>query len=117
MVITSIDVIPMTIGKALMCITLYFGIPLSIYPAREIFYDGFNITRNTKNHMILSVILAVSSCGVAITFQHVNSYFGLLGGTAGVMMAGGIPALCYLKLVLLSKNDGSRSPLINQSSN
>lgn len=31
-------------------------------------------------------------------FQRVNSYFGLLGGTAGVMMAGGIPAICYYKL-------------------
>jgi len=28
----------------------------------------------------------------------VNSYFGLLGGTAGVMMAGGIPAICFYKL-------------------
>lgn len=38
------------------------------------------------------------SCGIAIGFQQVNSYFGLLGGTAGVMMAGGIPGICYLKL-------------------
>lgn len=39
-----------------------------------------------------------SSTAIAIGFQKVNSYFGLLGGTAGVMMAGGIPALCYFKL-------------------
>lgn len=39
-----------------------------------------------------------SSTAIAIGFQKVNSYFGLLGGTAGVMMAGGIPALCYMKL-------------------
>jgi hypothetical protein len=29
----------------------------------------------------------------------VNSYFGLLGGTAGVMMAGAIPMICYIKLL------------------
>ena len=40
----------------------------------------------------------VSSCGIAITFQKVNSYFGLLGGTAGVLMSGTIPAICYGKL-------------------
>jgi hypothetical protein len=39
-----------------------------------------------------------SSTAIAIVFQNVNNYFGLLGGTAGVMMAGGIPAICYYKL-------------------
>lgn len=38
-------------------------------------------------------------------FQKVNSYFGLLGGTAGVMMAGGIPALCYLKMMNCNRKD------------
>lgn len=42
--------------------------------------------------------LMCSSTAIAIGFQKVNSYFGLLGGTAGVMMAGGIPGLCYFKL-------------------
>lgn len=47
-----------------------------------------------------------SSTAIAISFQKVNSYFGLLGGTAGVMMAGGIPGLCYFKLrPKLSKGD------------
>ena len=45
--------------------------------------------------------MAASSCLVAISFVKVNSYFGLLGGTAGVMMAGGIPALCYYKLMIM----------------
>jgi hypothetical protein len=44
------------------------------------------------------MILMCSSTAIAIGFRKVNSYFGLLGGTAGVMMAGGIPALCYFKL-------------------
>jgi hypothetical protein len=39
-----------------------------------------------------------SSTGIAIAFQKINSYFALLGGTAGVMMAGAIPGLCYVKL-------------------
>jgi hypothetical protein len=43
--------------------------------------------------------LAASSCLIAVSFVKVNSYFGLLGGTAGVMMAGGIPAMCYYKLM------------------
>lgn len=42
--------------------------------------------------------MMVSSTAIAISFISVNSYFGLLGGTAGVLMAGGIPALCYFKL-------------------
>lgn len=37
---------------------------------------------------------------MAITFVKVNSYFGLLGGTAGVLMGGGIPALCYYKIIM-----------------
>ena len=46
----------------------------------------------------MTSLLAGSSCFVAIMFQQVNGYFGLLGGTAGVLMAGGIPALCFYKL-------------------
>jgi len=42
--------------------------------------------------------LAFSGTAIAIFFQKVNSYFGLLGGTAGVMMAGAIPAICFYKL-------------------
>lgn len=42
--------------------------------------------------------MITSSCGIAITFQKVNSYFGLLGGTAGVLMSGAIPSICYGKL-------------------
>ena len=48
--------------------------------------------------MIISFVLIVSSCGIAITFQKVNSYFGLLGGTAGVLMSGALPGICYAKL-------------------
>lgn len=48
--------------------------------------------------------LSLSSCLIAIVFQKVNSYFGLLGGTAGVMMAGGIPAMCYWKLMKMTRN-------------
>lgn len=42
----------------------------------------------------------MSSVTVAITFVKVNSYFGLLGGTAGVLMGGGIPAICYWKIIV-----------------
>lgn len=42
---------------------------------------------------------------IAIFFSSVNSYFGLLGGTAGVMMAGGIPAICYYKVKGLRTNN------------
>ncbi len=48
---------------------------------------------------------AYSSCCVAILFQKVNNYFGLLGGTAGVMMAGGTPALCYAKMMKCRRNE------------
>jgi hypothetical protein len=52
------------------------------------------------------MVMMCSSTGIAIAFQKVNSYFGLLGGTAGVMMSGGIPAICYFKLqVQLTKLD------------
>lgn len=51
--------------------------------------------------------MSLISCAISIGFQKVNSYFGLLGGTAGVMMAGGIPAICYFKLIdKLKKKDG-----------
>lgn len=67
--------------------------------------------KTNKNHYILSIILAASSCAVAIAFQKVNSYFGLLGGTVGVFMAGTIPALCYYKLLM--KDDPAKRTASN----
>lgn len=49
---------------------------------------------------------------MAMGFQKVTTYFGLLGGTAGTMLAGTltnnigtIPAMCYLKLTPRPRND------------
>ena len=58
-----------------------------------------NMEPTNKNHVILSLSMAFSGTIIAIFFQKVNSYFGLLGGTAGIMMAGFIPFACYYKLI------------------
>lgn len=42
--------------------------------------------------------MAYAGVAIAIFFTSVNSYFGLLGGTAGVMMAAGFPAIAYYKV-------------------
>lgn len=94
----------MSFGKAIMVVALFVAVSLNMFPARKVFVETFNINTNSKkNHILVCAGLAGSSCLVAILFVKVNSYFGLLGGTAGVMMAGGIPALCYLKLMKLSR--------------
>lgn len=100
MVLTSFTVWPMTLGKLMMVLALYFSIPLNIFPARTILFEAVGCEKSNKNHYILSVALAVSSCIIAISFVKVNSYFGLLGGTAGVLMCGTIPGLCYYKLIV-----------------
>ena len=89
----------MSVGKLLMIFSLFFSVPLGIFPVREVIYEMFNLERNNKNHIIISLVLAFGGTITAILFQNVNSYFGLLGGTAGVWMAGTIPLLCYTKLV------------------
>lgn len=90
----------MALGKGIMVIALFVAIPLNMFPARQVFIESFKIdTTTNRAHLILCIGLAASSCLIAIVFQKVNSYFGLLGGTAGVMMAGGIPAMCYWKMM------------------
>lgn len=81
-----------------MLAALFFAVPLNMFPARESFFEALNIEKDNKNHIMVTLMLMCSSTAIAIGFQKVNSYFGLLGGTAGVMMAGGIPGLCYFKL-------------------
>lgn len=90
----------MSFGKSIMILALFVAVSLNMFPARTVFVETFKIdTTSNRNHILVCVGLALSSCAVAISFVQVNSYFGLLGGTAGVMMAGGIPALCYYKLM------------------
>jgi amino acid permease len=67
--------------------------------------ESFQIERSNKNFIIVSLALSFSGTLIAILFQNINGYFGLLGGTAGVMMAGGFPALCYYKLKGLRTNN------------
>jgi amino acid permease len=88
----------MTFGKVLMLISLFLAVPLNMFPARESLFEAFKIEKSGKNYKIITLVLMCSSTTIAITFQKVNSYFGLLGGTAGMMMAGEIPSLCYFKL-------------------
>lgn len=82
-----------------MVISLFFAVPLNLFPARTVIYETFSLEKNNKNHVTLSIGLAFSGTAIAIFFQQVNSYFGLLGGTAGVFMAGAIPMVCYRKLL------------------
>lgn len=90
----------MTFGKSIMILALFVAVSLNMFPARTVFVEAFNIdTTGNRNHLLVCAGLAASSCAIAIGFVKVNSYFGLLGGTAGVMMAGGIPAMCYYKLM------------------
>jgi hypothetical protein len=58
------------------------------------------LEKTPKNHYLLSIALAGSGCIVAMAFVNISSYFSLLGGTAGVLMAGAIPALCYWKFII-----------------
>ena len=98
MVMASIQTIPMSIGKFLMALSLFFSLPLNLFAAREVIYETLGFEKTNKNHIVISLSLAFSGAIIAIVFEQVNSYFGLLGGTAGVMMAGGFPAICYYKV-------------------
>ena len=100
MVLTSITIWPMSLGKLYMVVALYFAIPINMFPARTILLEALGAEKNNKNHYLSSVGLALSSCAIAISFQAVNSYFGLLGGTAGVLMAGTIPGICFYKILM-----------------
>lgn len=42
---------------------------------------------------------------IGLFFQGVSMYFGLIGGTVGVMMAGGIPLMCFYKLIPTNDTD------------
>jgi hypothetical protein len=90
----------MLFGKLLIVITLYLALPLNLFPARTILFESLGLKKTTLNHYILSICLAGIGCAIAITFVNINSYFGLIGGTAGVLMGGGIPALCYWKIII-----------------
>lgn len=57
---------------------------------------------------MLCIFLAFTSSLIAILFVEVNSYFGLMGGTAGVLIGGGIPSFCYWK-VLMKNNKKERN--------
>ncbi len=40
-VMASISTIPMSIGKCLMVVALFFAVPLNLFPAREVIYETF----------------------------------------------------------------------------
>jgi len=88
----------MTIGKCLMLIVLFFAVPLNLNPSRRTLYEVLNKEPSNKLHYILSVILQLSSCVLAIFFYKIKPAFSFLGGTTGVLMAVTIPGVVYVKL-------------------
>lgn len=99
MVIATVQTIPISIGKFLIVFAVFFNIPINIFGAREVVYETFELERNNKNHVLISISVAFSATLTAVLFQRVNSYFGLFGGTTGVMLASTIPMICYIKLI------------------
>lgn len=75
-------------GKIMMLITLFFAVPLNMLPAREMLFTSLSIEKTNRNHILVCLVLAASSCGIAMGFINVTTYFGLLGGTAGTLIAG-----------------------------
>lgn len=53
----------------------------------------------------VNIFLIGSTFLIGLFFQGVSMYFGLIGGTVGVMMAGGIPLICFYKLIPLNDVD------------
>lgn len=98
MVMTSILSSIMTLGKIFMIVALFFAVPLSLFPCRDMIYQCFGLEKNNRNHIIISLALALSGSILAIFFQNLSIYFSLLGGTAGVMKSGGFPLICFYKL-------------------
>jgi amino acid permease len=103
MVLTSIQTVPISIGKFLKVIGLFLAIPLNLYSARDITHEVLKVEKTDRNHILISLVLTFSGTLIAIFFKKINSYFGILGGGAGVMMAGLIPMICYYKLMGLKK--------------
>ena len=102
MVMASIETIPISIGKFLLSCAVFFCVPINIFPARQVTIESLGLEKNNKNHVLVSLGLALSGTLIAVLFQKVNSYLGLIGGTAGVMTIGVIPTVCYFKLIGLS---------------
>ncbi len=92
--ITSI----MTLGKMFMVVALFFAVPLNIFPSREHAFECFGLSKTKRNHIVLSVVLVFTGAAFAIVYDDLSNYFSILGGTAGVMMAGAIQAICFYKL-------------------
>lgn len=88
-VIESIPTIPMLVGKFMMTMTLFFAVPLNTLPAREMFFKSFDLDKDsTKIHVLVSCGFAFIGCAIAMVFANVSTYFGLLGGSCGTLMAG-----------------------------
>jgi amino acid permease len=102
MIIASIQTLPVSLGKVLITLSLFLAVPLNLFPTREVLFESLAFEKSNRNHVIVSLGLGFSGAVIAILFQKVNSYFGLLGGTAGVMMAGAIPMVCYYRLIGLT---------------
>lgn len=53
------------------------------------FFKSVGLDENSnKIHVLVSCGFAFIGCGVAMVFANVSTYFGLLGGSCGTLMAG-----------------------------
>ena len=57
------------------------------------------LQKNNKSQYNSEFDSSFNWCYDSNIFQSVNNYFALLGGTAGVMIASGLPTICYYKVM------------------
>ena len=81
-----------------MIITLFFAIPFNLNPARVNLYDLLK-KKEVSNlfHTIITAVFLITSDAVAIFFPEAKKVFGILGGSAGTLIAFTLPALMYVK--------------------
>ena len=81
-----------------MIITLFFAIPFNLNPARVNLYDLLKKKEvSYLFHTIITAVFLITSDAVAIFFPEAKKVFGILGGSAGTLIAFTLPALMYVK--------------------
>ncbi|CAG9321592.1 unnamed protein product [Blepharisma stoltei] len=91
----------MVISKIFMSITLIFAVPINIHPCRTtIIKNMLKIeTPSTKLHVSVTLLLLLTSLGIAIVYPAITVLFGFLGGFCCGIIVLILPALLRCKIM------------------
>jgi amino acid permease len=84
--------------KWIFIVVTILHVPVYLFAVRDQCYTFFKFKRTTKNHLLISSFLTLTSFSIPIVYPHVIRLLGLIGGLCSTTICVIVPIILYIRI-------------------